>query len=502
MEYTATPLIAETPGAKIAQIFGTFFIDKTEFAISVENVQEVINYPDSISVMPLAPDFLDGVFNLRGVIVPILNLSRLLKISPGMVGAATKVAILNYGFASVGLAFDRTGEIIRPMPEERSEYQYKDGSIHRVIKGALKLNGGSRLLQVLDPAALVSIENVPQLLANDQTQVTRAAALRERVKLRKKCITFTVSNVRLAFEITGIYEILSVPEIQASPLASELWFGMINLRKYSVPVLSFANIIGRPTHQVEPANQRIIVIKIEQELFGLLVDSVESIDSYSIDAVMPLPLLNQAKKEIFVGCISVPEQGDVFLLDHKKILNDKEVFEITQGHARLYQVDAVDELKVTREAQKKYISFSIHHHLGVPIEDVREIINFSREVIDAPGMPEYVLGILNLRGRIVTIIDARELYQIKEDDSVNIAEKKIMVFQKNDDLYGLVVDSVESIISIDTRDKLKLPEILTRTHGSLDQDVTEVFETSKSGPLIVLNVVGLIERIKRGVARR
>ena len=62
---------------KSTHIYSTFFLGATEIAINVDSIQEVVNYPDKISLIPLAPDFLVGIFNLRSLLIPIINLKKL-----------------------------------------------------------------------------------------------------------------------------------------------------------------------------------------------------------------------------------------------------------------------------------------------------------------------------------------------------------------------------------------------------------------------------------------
>src|SRR5437588_12828385 len=59
-------------------VYASFLIGDEEFALDVHCVQEVVNLPAKIAPMPLSPDFVAGVFNLRGVIIPMLSMARLL----------------------------------------------------------------------------------------------------------------------------------------------------------------------------------------------------------------------------------------------------------------------------------------------------------------------------------------------------------------------------------------------------------------------------------------
>ena len=54
------PSINASRSATTEMVYGSFFLGETEVALGIEHVQEVVNYPERISIMPLAPEFLDG----------------------------------------------------------------------------------------------------------------------------------------------------------------------------------------------------------------------------------------------------------------------------------------------------------------------------------------------------------------------------------------------------------------------------------------------------------
>ncbi|MDR3606104.1 MAG: chemotaxis protein CheW [Oligoflexia bacterium] len=487
-----------------ADIFGSFYLDKTEFALHVGHVQEVVNFPGALTPMPLAPDFLVGVFNLRGAIIPVIDLKRLLKFENPVRSESAKIAIVESQGSRVGLIFDSTSEILRPRNEEKVEFQYDDRSV-KVVKGMLKLGGGKRLIQILDPEMLVKIENVPQMAAYREQVDRRKERLSASHSLRKKCITFCVCGMKMSFEIKDIHEIVRVPELQHSPLASELCLGMIHVRDQVVPVISFAKLFrGASPEKSEDQDRRIIVLKVEQKLFGLMVDSVESIDSYEVDAIMAIPLLSKERVRMFKGCVAIPQRGDVFLLDHEEVLSREEVLEITRGHGKLFKTkDAENDSAAVRRGGNRdaYLVFRLKHLFGIPIREVKEIIDCSTEIMAMPGVPGFVKGVINLRGKLVTVVDTRGLYQLEATEDVSAQDRKILVFQDGENQFGLIVDSVESIVSVGAESKLKLPDVFTNGVGqAVRQDVREVLEIKmaddRASTLIVLDVAPLIGRIK------
>lgn len=478
-------------------IYASFNIGNLEVALNVKAVQEVVNFPDNIIKMPLAPDFLVGVFNLRGLIIPVINLKELLSMNDNEIQHSQKIAIVDFEGARIGLLFDNTSEIIRVKSEQVDTFNYMDERSHKVISGALKLDNGQRIIQLLNPFALLNIENIPQII--DQQQRLKKEKNISRQDGRKKCISFSINNMKMGFEIAGINEIIKVSSIECSAIQDDLCLGFVNLRGQIVPVIDCSLLLGGPaSEQTGIAEKRVIVLKIEKEMFGLLVDSVENIIPYVQDSVMPIPLLNKKKADMFTGCIQDSEQKEIFLLNHLHILSNQEILSITQGHSKIYQSEIKTQAKQGRLNRNSYISFRLDHMFAVSINDVREIINNTNEVVSAPGTTEVVKGILNLRGKLVTIIDTRSLYQLPSLPSS--ADSKILIFDHGEERFGFVVDSIESIVMIDNEKKMKVPALMIQNvKEKFENDIKEVVtvnQQDKEGILIILNMEPVISRIK------
>ncbi len=489
------------------EIFGSFYINSMEVAINVKSIHEVVNFPENIIAMPLAPAFLLGVFNLRGLIIPIINLKSLLHFENDEVSAIQKIAIVDYEGAKVGLVFDSTSEIIRVTQQMLCGFNYTNENSHKVISGAIKLDAGKRILQIIDPFALVSIENIPQILEQQLKNDKKTASLNNKHESRNKCISFSVNELKMGFEISGIHEIIKVPEIQESAFKSDLCMGIVNLRGQTVPVLDLAFLLGaRKNNEKIIEETRIIILKIDNELFGLQVDAVENISTYTQDQIMPIPLLNKKRSSMFLGCISFGDQGDIILLNYQEVLSNNEIIEITQGHSKIYSTNVESKELTARKniSRQSYISFKLDHLFGVSIKDIREIINYSADIISAPGMPSFVKGILNLRGILITIIDTRQLYLMGEA-TIRPESSKILIFDLDQERFGLIVDSVESILTVDDLSKMKVPSLMVqKVQDQFEKDIKEIItikqEENKEGVLIILNMEPVTTRIKHSIS--
>ncbi|MET0266649.1 MAG: chemotaxis protein CheW, partial [Duganella sp.] len=256
MPDTIAPAPAPAATARPAfELFGSFQLGPDEFALPAACIREVVNYPARMTAVPLSPPFLDGMFNLRGTVIPVVNLSRVFDPAAPAADATHKIAILDYDGVLIGILFHATGEILRVRPEQRSTLHYAAGEAHGVVAGTLLLDDGARLLQVLDPAALVRIENVPQVLALQGA--SRQAARRHQGE-RRQCVSFRSAQSAFAFEMGAIQEIIRVPEIQPSILNSALCLGRIYFRGSPVAIVCFSTLLSAPgaSHSVASGEAR------------------------------------------------------------------------------------------------------------------------------------------------------------------------------------------------------------------------------------------------------
>lgn len=487
----------------INNTYGSFILGGIELAINVKAIQQVVNYPEKIISMPLSPNFLIGVFNLRSLIIPIINLKRLLKFDHFQVTGLEKIAIVEHMGVRVGLIFDSTSEIIRVKEENQNNFNYSEESGPNVISGAIKLDEGARILQLLDPFAVISIENIPQVASHQQNTLKSSFFTGHLHENRKKCISFNVSEIVMAFDISAIHEIVKGGEIQHSTFETEICLGIINLRGQIVPIINFAEIVGINQCEIKNISEtRIIVLKLEQELFGIMVDSVESISTYMTTEIIPMPIFQNKRVAMFKGCIPI-EGRDILLLDPVNILSNEEILSITRGHSKIYKSDRLlkEETKKNISKREAYITFKLNHLFGVSIKDIREIIAFPDNLLSAPGLPSFVSGLYNLRGEMVTVINTRILYGFDDKVAENI-DLKILIFVYENEKYGLIVDSVESIIAVDCEQKFKVPGLLTQQvevqfGNDIKEIITVVLENNREGALIILNISTVMERIQK-----
>lgn len=458
------------------QIYVTFFLSESEFSLSVDHVQEVVNTPEKYTVVPLAPYFLKGLFNLRGSIIPVIDLSNLLKLSSNSKTEFQKIAIVQVNGSLLGLLFDRTGEVFKENINEKSVFE--NTSELSIISGVFKKDNGNRLIQILNLKNLFNLQNIPK----DKIENQNNQKLNENKRRghKKQSISFVVGSSRCALAISSIQEIIKIDQLTNSALGGGYCVGTFDLRGITVPIIDFAALLKfREVNRNDfylNKDFRIIVMRLNSDYFGLLVDAVDSIVSYFDDELLFFPLLEQERFEMFLGCISGNDKIEILLLDHQKILTHNEISDITHGHSSLYQdtVDKKNEIQLENSQRVTYISFKIENLYAIAIKDIKEIIDLPNEILQLPGFNNHVKGMFNLRGDLITIIDSRCLYKLPYLPQENNKNQKVLIFKINENLFGVIVDSIEAILTFSNKQKIKLPkQLINQNKFSIVNDVSD-----------------------------
>ena len=130
-------------------------------------------------------------------------------------------------------------------------------------------------------------------------------------------------------------------------------------------------------------------------------------------------------------------------------------------------------------------------NFGVPIGIVHEIVPMM-EITAVPDSPTYIEGVINLRGKIIPVVDLRKRFS---EDAVPHRRNRIMVAELDGHLVGLVVDAANEVLKVD-------PALIEPPPNVFEQgDVNYVTGVGKLGGKLVI-LIDLAKIMQRGELRR
>lgn len=122
------------------------------------------------------------------------------------------------------------------------------------------------------------------------------------------------------------------------------------------------------------------------------------------------------------------------------------------------------------DAVLQWVTFRLDNETyGINVMQVQEVLRYS-EIAPVPGAPYYVLGIINLRGNVVTVIDTRARFGLQAaeiDDST-----RVVIIEAEKQVIGILVDSVAEVVYLRRSEIDNAPNVGTEESAKFIQGVS------------------------------
>jgi purine-binding chemotaxis protein CheW len=437
----------------------TFNLGNENFGINIMDVQEIIRTP-SITVIPQAPDYVEGVTNLRGNILPVLDTRIKFGMEKAERDVSSRVVVVVSKGKAVGLSVDGVSEVLRiegqniePAPAMVS------GSDATAIAGMVKIKDGKKVVMILDAAQLSSIG---ESSLSSTSNVKAARELNSRGQENKieevQLVSFFLGKEEFALEIERVCEIIRYPEIVKVPNVPDYVKGVISLRERLIPIIDMRIKLATGVAENND-NTRVVVIDVDNIQLGLVVDKVNEVARIPKDSVFPPPQGIAGEQNELQGIVRLDEgKRIIMLLDAHTVMSFEEFDEISQIEGDEFsasqgQDDGQDEVD-----EEKMVVFKLaEEEYGVRISQVQEIDRLSN-ITKVPRAPRYVEGVVNRRGDVIPVIDLRKRFEMDSKEYTEFT--RIIVSDINKKKIGLIVDEVLEVLRVPSALLEEAPDIL------------------------------------------
>lgn len=141
---------------------------------------------------------------------------------------------------------------------------------------------------------------------------------------------------------------------------------------------------------------------------------------------------------------------------------------------------------------KQFVTFVIaNENYGVPVLKVQEIIGMT-EIVHVPNSPDFMKGVINLRGSVVPVIDMRTRFRMQEREYDMFTV--IIIVEVRDMLVGMIVDSVSDVVDMAAGDIQKTPNFTVK----IDTDYIEGIGQIADKLVIILDIEQILSSEELG----
>jgi purine-binding chemotaxis protein CheW len=333
----------------------------------------------------------------------------------------------------------------------------------------------------------------------------------------KEYLTFRLHDLQYGIDAVLVQEILPLPELTPIPEATTDIIGILNWREQIVPIIHLDLLQGTPVKGCHLTDY-VIVMQWEDLQIGMVVHQVNEVLELNDKVIETEPsygLLSNINTTFIAGVAKV-EAGNILLLNPKTLIREpdavlpliwdaqtqldivpasptSEVEEqleqevlpqdeelqtskllssfydlycpnTTPKERAIFRARAnslrqpIESLKVTNELMPLAVIGFGNEYFGLDLKLVREFTNIG-DLTPIPCCPNYIVGNINLRGEIVTLVDIRKVLNLP-NTPVSVGSPAVVI-QVDDIVAGLPVDRVLEMASLNSTDMTPLSGILS-----------------------------------------
>ena len=441
--------------------FVTFICNQEVFAVDMAPVQEIIRVPETVRV-PMAPRALDGLANLRGKVLPIVSLARTFGFEDHVHDDATRAVVIDLG-QPLGFVVDRVASVVNVEPHQITDVQAISATVNsQLLKGLLKDVGGHAMTMVLDFNKVIESEFADIAAMSGRSAESMAVPAAESLRVQRdavkddnsdelQLVSFSVLDQEYAIAIENVQEIVQMPEtIVHVPGSQPHVVGIMTLRQRLLPLVSLRRMFGLPD-QLDPDSGRIVVVALGAMSVGVVVDTVSEVLRVDKSLVDPMPSLLAREDDMSDITQICRIDGGRRLVS---IISAVNMFHWRGVKDALRQVEPQDQENglesdqpLGADDEEQMVVFRLdQEEFGVPIESVQEIVRVPETLTHVPRAPDFVEGVINLRGAVLPVIDQR--VRLGLPARARNDRQRIMVFLFDGVRTGFIVDSVTEVLKV------------------------------------------------------
>ena len=310
----------------------SFDVDGQEYAIAIEDVQEIVQVPETIIRVPRSESHVLGVMTLRSRLLPLVNLRSMFALPERNLDEKSRIVVLRLGGLSVGVAVDAVSEVLRVSKsgvDALPALLAREGNLAE-ITAICRLDDGKRLVSIVTARNLFDHSAIKEALsAVKNTEVEEDQQSKDAddsLDDDEQVVIFRLGKEEFGAPIASVQEIVRVPEeLIRVPQAPPFVEGVINLRGSVLPVIDLRLRLG--LQQVERTDrQRIMVFLISDVRTGFIVDQVAEVLKIPKSAIEAAPQLSKDQSRLLSRMANLEKQKRmVQLIDPPHLMEQKEL---------------------------------------------------------------------------------------------------------------------------------------------------------------------------------
>jgi purine-binding chemotaxis protein CheW len=493
----------------------TFLLKDEEFGFDIMSVQEIIRLPKMAKV-PRTPSYMEGIANLRGVVLQIIDMCTRFGMERTEETDRTRVLVIDIDGFKTGLRVDRVKQVTRVLRSDvDSPPPAIRGTSAHYLEGVVKLDNGQRIIMALNAAEVCQIdstrrrEGAAEAVAAGPLAVGTAGSVAGESDAIAQMVTFRIAKEEFGFEMKHVREILRVQSPKQVPDVPDYVLGVLTVRGQILPVVDLRRLLRQQSLAEEFAGGSR---EIREHYERLITQAA----SGQADLSAPERL------RAWIGATNSSSQVLMETLSKLRGLNEKAIRQIQGRAASEELVATISAIAASLHEFESAVTANIQEDqriivvdaggfvLGLVVDHVNEVLNVSRKLLDPPPLVSSEGGVeleavakLDDGNRLIMLLDVANLLRDQKLRAIEtgsssqapaqtktaargagefvqeIGEIQLVTFMLSGEEYGVPISQIQEI---DRLSKVtKVPKAARFIEGvtNLRGEVIPVLDTRK-----------------------
>ena len=321
----------------------------------------------------------------------------------------------------------------------------------------------------------------------------------------RSLLIFDLSNAHFGVDATLVRESVWLPELTPVEEAPFYVVGMFSLRNQLVPVTDLNLRFGHPSRPCG-INDQIVVLEKDKLLMGVIVSEVREVIEVSPETILPPPKFHvefDNKASLIEGEIRVGDDLVTLLNTNQLVGLPLNLSEANPGcparsfcpeappeHHAVYRARAKALMEDIAPEEGDHVALAVveldEEYFGVELDAVQEFCEIAH-ISPIPCCPKHILGAINLRGNLLTLLDLRAALNLPPATQIS---NKAVVARLGEHAVGVSVDEVHDVIYLRQEEIQAAPAMLREQSGAEIKGAVHYAEKM----MVVLDLPALLAR--------
>ena len=271
---------------------------------------------------------------------------------------------------------------------------------------------------------------------------------------------FQVGENKYAVNTANVLEIMKLPALDYPQKLPNNIIGLLKYNNFVINVVDIRFYLNIDVTNYNTHNE-LLIVKTDEVIFGIITDKIIGILPFDTALVDQIPFVDSKmvieslykfnNETIFIVNIYSLEN---ILKQHDNVLPETDIPSLfpqdetskTLMNKRALSIVEKSSLRLTSSdlhAKNKYISFNLNgDYYCIALDFVKEVLK-DTSITKVPGTPDFIEGIMNLRGDYITVINLKKFLSLPEGE--NLDKKPVIIIKCNELKLALLIDKINEL---------------------------------------------------------